>query len=226
MLEEVARPFGVQVTMSPSSLRREYSRESLDESALHPDPIEQYRAWFEDAVAASVLEPNAMTLATATPDGRPSARVVLLKSFDERGFTFHTNHESRKGRELSANPQAALVLYWAPLERQVRIEGRVERVSDQESDEYFRTRPLGARLAAWVSRQSEVVGSRADLEARLHEVEQQYLETEAPRPPHWGGCRVVPDAFEFWQGRPNRLHDRFRYRLSPTDTWVLERLAP
>jgi pyridoxamine 5'-phosphate oxidase len=207
-------------------MRREYTREYLDESDLHPNPIVQFRRWFEDAVAAGVLEPNAMTLATATPEGRPSARVVLLKAFDERGFTFHTNYESRKGREVEANPYAALVLHWAPLERQVRIEGCVERVSEEESDEYFRTRPMGARLGAWVSQQSEVVANRAELETRLRDLERQYREGDVPRPPHWGGCRVIPHVLEFWQGRPNRLHDRFRYRRTDEDGWILERLAP
>ncbi len=211
--------------MSAESMRVEYSRASLDESEVASDPIVQFRAWFEAASAAGVPEPNAMTLATATPDARPSARIVLLKGFDERGFSFFTNYESRKAHELEANPRASLVFFWHAMERQIRIDGRVERVSDGESDHYFALRPIGSRLGAWASRQSDVVPDRAALESALAELERRHPDGEVPRPPHWGGYRVVPEEVEFWQGRPNRLHDRLRYRRDPTG-WALERLSP
>jgi pyridoxamine 5'-phosphate oxidase len=211
--------------MSAEWMRVEYSKASLVESEVAADPIAQFRAWFEDAIAAMVPEPNAMTLATASPDARPSARVVLLKGFDARGFSFYTNYESRKSREVEANPRASLVFFWHALERQVRVEGHVERVADEESDHYFAVRPLGARLGAWASRQSDVVPDRAALESALAELERRYPEGDVPRPPHWGGYRVVPEEVEFWQGRPNRLHDRLRYRRIPSG-WALERLSP
>jgi pyridoxamine 5'-phosphate oxidase len=211
--------------MSAEWMRVEYSRARLDESEVAPDPIVQFRAWFEAASAAGVPEPNGMTLATATPDARPSARIVLLKGFDERGFSFFTNYESRKARELEANPRASLVFFWHAMERQIRVDGRVERVSDEESDRYFALRPLGARLGAWSSRQSDVVADRATLEAALADLERRYPDGDVPRPPHWGGYRVVPEEFEFWQGRPNRLHDRLRYRRIASG-WALDRLSP
>lgn len=193
---------------------------------LDPNPFVQFRRWFADAVEAKLKDPNAMTLATATPDGAPAARVVLLKDIDDRGLVFFTNYESRKGIELAANPRAALCFFWAPLERQVRVEGRVEKVTREESEAYFRTRPRGSQLGAWASRQSAAIAGREPLEARMAELERQYPDgAEVPCPPWWGGYRVVPDAFEFWIGRPSRLHDRFRY--SPAGGgWAVARLAP
>jgi pyridoxamine 5'-phosphate oxidase len=212
--------------MSIGDLRQEYSSHGLSEHDLDPDPIGQFRHWFEDAVAAGVREPNAMTLATSTKEGRPSARMVLLKGFDDRGFTFYTNYESRKGSELVDNPYAALILFWVDLERQIRIEGRVELATPAESDAYFATRPLESRLSAWASHQSEVLPSRAILETRVLELQEQYSGQEVPRPPFWGGFRVVPESIEFWQGRPSRLHDRLRYRQQSSQAWTIERLSP
>jgi pyridoxamine 5'-phosphate oxidase len=206
-------------------LRREYVRAGLKESDAEEDPVEQFRRWFDEALAANLHEPNAMTLATATPDGRPSARVVLLKGFDERGFVFYTNYEGRKGRELEINPYCALVFYWGELERQVRIEGRVSRVPDGEADAYFEGRPRGSQLGAWVSEQSRPVRDRGALEDRLRELEYEYEGREVPRPPFWGGYRVEPETIEFWQGRENRLHDRLVYRRSD-GLWRRERLQP
>ena len=196
---------------------------SLDETAVDPDPLRQFAAWFEEAGAAGVRAPEAMALATATSDGRPSVRMVLLKGFDERGFVFFTGYESRKGAELTASPHAALLFYWDPLGRQVRIEGPVERVSAAESDAYFRSRPRGAQISASLSPQSRVVESRASLEALAAELEARG--DELPRPPNWGGFRVRPETYELWQHRANRLHDRLRYRQED-GAWILERLAP
>jgi pyridoxamine 5'-phosphate oxidase len=192
---------------------------------LDRDPFAQFDRWFADAHAAGLWEPEAMALATSTPDGRPSVRIVLLRARDERGFVFFTNRESRKGEELAANPKGALAFYWAPpLERQVRIEGRVEPVADDASDAYYATRPLGSRIGAWASPQSRPLGDRNELEALVAEASSRFGD-DPPRPPFWGGYRLVPDAFEFWQGRPSRLHDRARFELG-TERWTRTRLAP
>jgi pyridoxamine 5'-phosphate oxidase len=212
--------------MSLDDLRREYTQRGLREEDLAPDPFTQFGAWFDEVTQADIREPNAMTLATATPDGRPSARMVLLKGVDARGFVFYSNYESRKGNELTANPRAALVFFWVQLERQVRVEGSVERVSGEESDLYFASRPEGSQLGAWASRQSAVLPDRRPLEARYEELHSQYEGQEIPRPPFWGGYRVVPEAVEFWQGRVNRLHDRLRYRRQDDGSWAIERLSP
>jgi pyridoxamine 5'-phosphate oxidase len=210
---------------SIADLRREYARARLDERDVHRDPIAQFAAWFAAAQAAEVEEPNAMVLATAGADGAPSARVVLLKGFDERGFVFFTDYRSRKSGELDANPRAALVLYWPELERQVRITGNVTKTSAQESEAYYRSRPLGSRLGAWVSHQSQAIASREALEAGLQDIEQRFAGRDVPLPPHWGGYRVRPQAIEFWQGRESRLHDRIRYAREE-EGWGVERLAP
>jgi pyridoxamine 5'-phosphate oxidase len=212
--------------MSLDDLRREYTRRGLREADLASDPFSQFDAWFAEVTQADIREPNAMTLATATQDGQPSARMVLLKGVDARGFVFFTNYESRKGRELSANPRAALVFFWVDLERQVRVEGQIERVSAAESDVYFASRPEGSQLGAWASQQSATLPDRGRLEARYEELRAQYEGQEVPRPPFWGGFRVVPETVEFWQGRVNRLHDRLRYRRSGDGSWVIERLSP
>jgi pyridoxamine 5'-phosphate oxidase len=206
--------------------RKEHSLFSLREEDLDPDPIRQFQSWFSEASLSEVPEVNAMALATATPDGRPSVRMLLLRGVDERGFTFFTNYDSRKARELEANPYAAMVFFWHDLERQVRVEGRVERVSAEESDRYFHSRPAGSRLGAWASTQSAVISSREALEARFGELEGQYADGSIPRPENWGGYRLIPDSIEFWQGRPNRLHDRLRYTRRDQGGWLIERLAP
>ena len=208
-----------------ADLRKEYTRAGLTESDMDPDPVEQFRRWFDEALAAGLHEPNAMIVATASPDGLPSARVVLLKGFDDRGFVFYTNYEGRKGRELEENPRAALLFYWGELERQVRIEGTASRVSEEESDAYYAGRPRGSRLGALASEQSRVVGSREVLEGRIRNLEAEYEGRDVPRPAFWGGYRVEPEAMEFWQGRENRLHDRLVYRRGEVG-WKMERLQP
>jgi pyridoxamine 5'-phosphate oxidase len=211
-------------SMDLAALRQEYMRAGLQEKDLAPDPLAQFGAWFDEALRSGIALPNAMTLATATRGGRPSARTVLLKGFDASGFVFYTNYQSRKGRELEANPQAMLLFCWEELERQIGIEGRIGRVSGAESDEYFASRPLGSRLSASVSPQSEIVENRDDLERRLEEASRRWRDAP-PRPQHWGGYRLAPERFEFWQGRKDRLHDRLCYLMSGS-RWKIERLAP
>lgn len=217
----------------PARLRTDYDGAVPGLSSFPVDlpgePVDLFAAWFAEATAAGLPEPNAMILATASPEAEPSARIVLLKGYGTDGFRFFTNHTSRKGRDLAANPRAALVFPWHPLQRQVRVSGPVYRLSEEESVAYFRTRPRGARLGAWASRQSSVIASREELDARFAELAARWPEsTEVPKPPFWGGYRVVPEEIEFWQGRPDRMHDRIRYRRPPGDRdgWVIERLSP
>lgn len=208
-----------------ANLRREYAKQALDEQSVAAEPLAQFRIWFDAALASGIVEPNAMLLSTADADGRPSARVVLLKDIDDRGLSFYTNYNSRKADDIAANPRVSLTFWWQELERQVRVEGRAEQLAEAESDLYFASRPRGSRLGAWASPQSAVVASREELEHALEEVETRFGDGDVARPPHWGGYRVVPDVVEFWQGRPARLHDRIRYRRS-SDKWLIERLAP
>ncbi|HKB55041.1 MAG TPA: pyridoxamine 5'-phosphate oxidase [Ramlibacter sp.] len=207
-----------------AELRKSYERAELSEEASHADPLRQFEQWLTEAIAAEIPEPNAMTLASVASNLRPSTRIVLIKGCDERGIVWYTNYESRKGRELAGNPYAALQFHWVELERQVRIEGRVEKASAEESDAYYATRPLDSRIGAWASPQSQVIAGRAVLVANAAKYGAQYL-LNPPRPAHWGGYRLVPDCWEFWQGRKSRLHDRLRYRLDG-GAWVRERLAP
>ncbi|GAB3970241.1 pyridoxamine 5'-phosphate oxidase [Spirosoma terrae] len=208
-----------------SDLRKEYTLNGLDKADVLADPIAQFRIWFNAALQANVPEPNAMYISTVTEDGRPDGRIVLLKDILDTGFVFYTNYESRKGKELTSHPFAAITFFYQELERQVRIEGRVEKVSPEQSDDYFNSRPRGSQLGAWVSNQSSVIENRDVLETRQHELEFRFADQPIPRPPHWGGYQVIPDAIEFWQGRPSRLHDRIRYRKE-NDNWIIERLAP
>jgi pyridoxamine 5'-phosphate oxidase len=214
--------------MAPSiaDLRREYHQARLDETDVSHDPIVQFARWFAEAEEVQAHDANAMTLATATSQGAPSARIVLLKAFDQRGFVFFTDYRSRKSAELEANPQAALVLYWSELERSVRITGTVEKTSQEDSDRYFRSRPIGSRLGAWASHQSRVIPGRHMLESDLKEVEQRFADGDVPLPPYWGGWRVLPESLEFWQGRESRLHDRIRYQRNRSREWKIERLSP
>ena len=207
--------------------RKEYQQGALDESGIDHDPIRQFTIWYDAAVAAGLPEPEAMTLSTATAEGRPSARIVLLRGYDERGFCFFSNYTSHKGRELAANPHAALTFHWVEQERQVRIEGRVEKTTAAESDAYFHSRPSQSRIGAWSSPQSAVIPNRAALEELFSQFQKQYPdETSIPRPEHWGGYRLIPDRIEFWQGRPSRLHDRLVFSRAGGSDWKLERLAP
>jgi pyridoxamine 5'-phosphate oxidase len=198
----------------------------LDETTIDPDPIKQFAMWFADAAAAGLKLPNAMTLATATPDGRPSARVVLLKEFDAEGFVFYTNYDSQKGRELEANPRAALCFYWPELDRQVRISGTVIKITREESAAYFHTRPIDSQLGAWASNQSAVIAGRDVLEERMRQLVREYEGGEVPLPPYWGGYRLAPEVIEFWQNRLSRLHDRLRYTRQAGSGWLIERLSP
>jgi len=209
-----------------ASLRRHYALESLSEADVLPDPMAQFAVWFQEALNSQLIEPNAMTLATAAANGRPSARTVLLKGFDKQGFVFYTNYESRKGQELAENPQAALLFTWLELERQIRIEGKVEKVSSEESLTYFQSRPKASQIGAWASPQSRVIESREVLEKRMADLVRQNTQAEKlPLPPFWGGYRLVPGVIEFWQGRESRLHDRICYTQSG-GSWEIERLAP
>ncbi|MGI8958014.1 MAG: pyridoxamine 5'-phosphate oxidase [Chthoniobacterales bacterium] len=210
-----------------AGLRRGYETQGLRRAELHPDPFEQFATWFSTAVNSGLPDANAISLATVSTEGKPSARIVLLKGFDSRGFVFFTNYESGKGHELEANAEAAFVAYWGSLERQIRVTGRVEKTSRAESAAYFHDRPRGSQLGAWVSRQSEVIDARRILDARLAEMEERFAGDKVIElPPHWGGYRIAPRTIEFWQGRANRLHDRFRYTRQKDDSWTIDRLAP
>jgi pyridoxamine 5'-phosphate oxidase len=208
------------------SLRSNYALSGLNETDLLETPFQQFQLWLEQAIAAELPEPNAMTLATLSAQGKPIARMVLLKGLDEKGFVFYTNYDSAKGKQLTETDSAALVFWWAGLERQVRVEGTVEKVSSEESDAYFQSRPKASQLGAWASPQSQVIENRDVLEERLAQLEEKYATEKVPRPTHWGGFRVIPTAIEFWQGRPSRLHDRIRYELDEKGDWFYQRLAP
>lgn len=212
--------------MALADLRKDYSLAGLAEKDLAKDPFRQFEKWFQEAEAAKLTEPNAMTLATATREGRPSARTVLLKGLDGRGFVFYSNYESRKGREIATNPQATLLFPWIALERQVIVEGTLTKVAREESEAYFHSRPRASQLGAWVSQQSSIISGRAVLEDAMKALEKKYAGEEVPTPPNWGGWRVAPETVEFWQGRRSRLHDRLRYSRGKNGDWTVERLAP
>lgn len=214
------------MNISIADLRKNYTQGGLLESGASLNPFEQFRHWFEEAVSSQILEPNAMTLATINDEGKPSARIVLLKKLDEKGFTFFTNYDSNKGKNLAQNPWVSLVFLWGELERQVRIEGKAEKITPEESDAYFTSRPIGSQWGAWASNQSEIIPDRDILETNLQQVKSQYQDNIIPRPKHWGGFRVIPHLIEFWQGRENRLHDRLCYTLNENQQWIRQRLAP
>jgi pyridoxamine 5'-phosphate oxidase len=212
--------------MQIADIRKDYRLQTLDEAGVAPDPLQQFGIWWQEALQSEIVEVNAMTLATANEQGIPSARIVLLKGFDERGFVFFSNYESKKAGDLQVNPFASLVFFWKELERQVRISGRVEKVTELESDQYFQSRPEGSRIGAWASPQSTVISSRQVIEEKVEALQASFEGKEIPRPLHWGGYRVVPSSIEFWQGRSSRLHDRIQYTLQSDDNWVIDRLAP
>ena len=216
----------METPRDPTASRYEHAAHGLRRSDLDPNPIKQFSNWFTAAIEADIRDVNAVSLATAGPDAKPSVRVVLLKGFDQDGFVFFTNYESEKGLQLEANPYASMSFYWIELDRQIRISGKAERTSREESQTYFHSRPIGSQLGAWASRQSEVLDGRRVLDARMAEITERYGNQRIPLPPHWGGYRVKPDTIEFWQGRPNRLHDRFRYTRQVDGNWLIERLAP
>lgn len=212
--------------MHIADIRKDYRLQTLDEAGVSADPIQQFGVWWQEALQSEIVEVNAMTLATANEQGVPSARIVLLKGYDERGFVFFSNYESKKAGDLQVNPVASLVFFWKELERQVRISGSVEKVTELESDQYFQSRPEGSRIGAWASPQSTVISSRQVIEEKVEALQAAFEGKEIPRPLHWGGYRVVPTKIEFWQGRSSRLHDRIQYTLQSDGNWIIERLAP
>lgn len=214
------------MTNSKDTLNEQFGLFKLDEKDVNSSPVEQFRTWYEQALKADLIHPNAFTLATSTKEGKPSARILLLKDFDHNGFVFYTNSQSRKGSDLSHNPYASICFWWGKLERQVRIEGEIEKVSSDEANEYFASRPIGSQIGAWASEQSSVIDSREILDQRFKDFENKFGNTFVPRPSHWNGYRLIPNSIEFWQGRDNRLHDRLRYTLQSDATWKIERLAP
>src|SRR4029450_4357141 len=216
----------IETPRDPTGVAYEHAMQGLRRSDLDPDPIKHFGNWFTAAIEAGIRDVNAMSLATTGADGRPTVRIVLLKGFDQDGFVFFTNYESEKGVQLEANPYAALAFYWIELDRQIRISGQAEKTSRGGGGRYFRSRPIGSQLGAWASRQSEVVDARRVLDARMAEMTERFRKKRIPLPPHWGGYRLKPDMMEFWQGRPNRLHDRFRYTRLPNESWQIDRLAP
>ena len=216
----------METPRDPTASHYEHAGKGLRRSDLDPDPIKQFANWFTAAIEAGIRDVNAMSLATAGPDAKPSVRIVLLKGFDQDGFVFFTNYESEKGNQLEANPYAALGFYWIELDRQIRISGKVEKTSRKESLTYFRSRPIGSQLSAWASRQSEVLDGRRVLDARMAEMTERFGGKPVPLPSHWGGYQLKPDMMEFWQGRPNRLHDRFRYSRQADGSWHIDRLSP